>query len=124
MVETFNFQYQKAYKVSSQWNTAIDEAFSGNEQRRNLWTNPRKKWVLEFSKNKVQTGAILDFFDARKGSYESFNWVWQATHPKTGADMGGDGNTYRVRFQEDSLDFQHLAMGYTNFQISLIEVVS
>lgn len=123
MLETFDFQYKKAYKVSSGWNTLVDEVYSGGEQRRNLWSNPRKKWVLEFNKNSTDTGAILDFFDARRGRYEAFSWAWKATHPTTGESMGGDGETYTVRFDDDELNLEHLAMGYSRFQITLVEVL-
>ncbi len=122
MSETFNFQYKRAYQVSSQWHTIVDEVYSGGEQRRNMWTNPRKKWTLEFDKNSTDTNAIMAFFNARKGRYEAFNWVWQATHPITGENLGGDGTTYSVRFDDDSLNFEHLALGYTKFQITFVEV--
>ncbi len=122
MAETFNFQYNRAYRVSSTWKTIVDEVYSGGEQRRNLWTNPRKKWVLEFNKNEVDSAAIIDFFDARKGRYEAFYWTWQATHPETGENMGGDGNVYTVRFDDDELNLEHLAEGFTKFQITFVEV--
>jgi hypothetical protein len=124
MTATFSFQYSKSYKVTSKWNTIIDDVYSGGEQRRNMWTNSRKKWVLEFNKNEVDSQALMDFFDDRKGRYESFNWVWQATHPITGEKMGGDGQTYTVRFDDDELNFDHLRLGYNKFQITLVEVVS
>jgi len=124
MVETFSFQYKTAYKASVSFNTAVDEAYSGKEQRRNLWTNPRRKWVLEFDKNETDANSIIDFFEARKGRYESFYWTWQATHGTTSKAMGGDGVQYRVRFENDELNFEHLALGYRTFQITLVEVVS
>ena len=122
MTATFDFQYKKAYKISSQWNTIVDDICSGSEQRRNLWTNSRKKWVLEFNKDDTDTAAILAFFDARKGRYEAFYWDWQDTHPITGEEMGGDGSQYTVRFDQDELNFEHLASGYKTFQITLVEV--
>lgn len=123
MTATFDYTYSRAYKISSQWNTAVDEMFSGNEQRRNLWTNSRKKWTLEFDKNHTDFNSILAFFDARKGRYESFNWVWKDIHPITGEEMGGDGNTYLVRFDDDELNFEHIRKGYTKFQITFVEVI-
>ncbi|HSA06144.1 MAG TPA: DUF2460 domain-containing protein [Candidatus Gastranaerophilales bacterium] len=123
MTETFNYQYKTAYQTSSQWNTIIDEVYSGGEQRRNLWTNSRKKWVLEFSKNDADANAIMAFFNARKGRYEAFYWTWQATHPVTGKSMGGDGTQYTVRFDQDELNLEHLALGYKTFQITLVETV-
>lgn len=120
-MQTFDFVYNRAYQVSSQWFTAVDESFSGNEQRRNLWTNPRKKWVLEFDKNQTDTAAILAFFDARKGRFEAFKWVWKA-QDSNGVSLGGDDAEYTVRFDTDQLEFSHIAMGYTTFQITFVEV--
>jgi len=122
MTVTFNYQYKRAYQASSHWNTIIDDVYSGGEQRRNIWTNPRRKWVLEFSKDDADANAIMAFFNARKGRYEAFSWAWQETHPTTGEAMGGDGLTYTVRFDHDELSFEHLALGYKNFQITLVEV--
>jgi len=122
MTATFSFQYNRAYQISSQWNTIVDEVYSGSEQRRNLWTNSRKKWVLEFSKNDTDTNDIMTFFNARKGRYEAFYWTWQDVHPVTGENMGGDGNIYTVRFDQDELNFEHLALGYKKFQLTLVEV--
>lgn len=122
MTAIFDFQYKKAYKVSSQWNTLVDDVYSGGEQRRNLWSNPRRKWVLEFSKDDTDTEAIMAFFNSRKGRYEAFSWTWLASHPVTGKNLGGDGNTYTVRFDSDELSMEHLALGYKNFQITLVEV--
>lgn len=124
MTATFNYQYKRSYQISSIWNTVVDEVYSGGEQRRNLWTNSRKKWVLEFDKNSTDTNALMTFFNARKGRYEDFNWTWQSTHPITGENMGGDGNTYTVRFDHDELSLEHLVLGYSKFQITLIEVNS
>ena len=122
MTATFSYQYNRAYQASSQWNTVIDTVFSGKEQRRNLWSSSRKKWILEFNKNDTDMAAILAFFDARKGCYEAFNWTWQATHPDTGENIGGDDVQYLVRFDDDQLSFEHFVLGYTKFQITLVEV--
>lgn len=124
MTATFNYQYKRAYQVSSQWNTIIDDVYSGGEQRRNMWSSARKKWVLEFDKNNTDANAIMAFFNARKGRYEKFYWTWQDTHPVTGENMGGDGTQYTVRFDHDELSLEHLALGYKTFQITLVEVNS
>jgi len=122
MTATFDYQYKKAYQVSSLWKTLVDDVYSGGEQRRNMWSSSRKKWVLEFSKNDTDTSAIMAFFNFRKGRYEAFYWTWQDTHPATGEKMGGDGQQYTVRFDQDELNMEHLALGYNNFQLTLVEV--
>jgi phage-related protein len=124
MTTTFNYQYERAYQISSQWNTVIDDLYSGSEQRRNMWSNSRKKWVLEFTLDDTDITAVMAFFDAMKGRYEAFNWVWQATHPDTGEEMGGDGITYLVRFNDDELNFDHIVMGYKKFTVTLVQVIT
>jgi len=113
--KTFSFDYNKAYTSSIEFNTIIDEKFTGNEQRRGLWTKPKRTWVLELDKNKVDREALADFFTARKGRKEAFSWVWKE-------DKGGDGKTYRVRFGTDRLEMLVLELGYSNFVLELVEV--
>lgn len=114
--ELFNFEYNRAFTSSVEFNTIVDEKFTGKEQRRDVWTNPRRKWVLEFDKNKVDREEFVNFFMARKGRKEAFNWVWNT-------DRGGDGQEYYVRFGADKLELNILELGYSNFKIELMEVV-
>ena len=106
------------------FNTDVDKTYSGGEQRKNLWTVPRRKWVLEFAKNETNTNAIIDFFIARKGKFEAFSWVWASTHSTTGEDLGGDGNTYTVRFDTDNLNIKHIVEGNATFTIPIVQVAS
>lgn len=115
MTDTFNFNYNKAYTASVQFNTLVDEKFTGKEQRRDSWTNPRRKWNLEFEKNQVDREALVNFFIAQKGRKNAFNWTWDA-------DKGGDGQTYLVRFDTDELQLDILELGYSRFSITLIQV--
>ena len=110
MTATFNFVYKRAYQLSSEWNTIVDEAYSGREQRRNLWTSSRKSWQLDFEKTPENTSAILSFFDARKGKYEAFNWTWEF-----------DNQTYLVRFDTDKLDMD-VYDGFSEFSLKLVQV--
>jgi hypothetical protein len=112
---TFNFNYNRAYTASLEFNTIVDEKFTGNEQRRDVWENPRRTWILEMDKNKIDREALEAFFTARKGRKEAFNFVWET-------DKGGDGQTYKVRFGSDKLELNILELGYSNFKIELVEV--
>jgi len=114
--ETFNFDYNRAYTASVEFNTIVDEKFTGKEQRRDVWTNPRRTWMLEMDKNKVDREGLVAFFSARKGRKEAFDWKWTS-------DKGGDDKTYRVRFGADKLELNILELGYANFQIELVEVM-
>ena len=115
MTDTFNFVYKRAYTASVQFNTIVDEKFTGKEQRRDVWTNPRRKWILEFEKNKVDRESLVTFFIAQKGRKKTFNWTW-------GTDKGGDGQTYLVRFDTDELQLDILELGYSTFNIAIIQV--
>lgn len=121
---TFNFDYEQAYTSFVKFNTLVDDTESGGEQRRDIWTNPRRKWRLEFNVLTAQREAIINFFIARKGRKEAFNWIWRATDPTTGEEYGGDGVTYLVRFDMDELSFDHVVIGFNTFYIDLIQVFS
>jgi len=97
MTDTFNFPYKQAHIASVEFNTMVDETFTGVEQRRDIWTSPRKSWILEFEKDKVNRDALITFFVHQKGRKNSFNWIWDS-------NKGGDGQTYLVRFGSDKLD--------------------
>ena len=114
-MDTFNFEYNKAYTAGVEFKTIVDETTSGKEQRRDVWTNPRRRWTLEFDKNKVDREALVSFFITQKGKKKTFNWVWET-------DKGGDGATYKVRFASDNLKLDILELGYSSFKIEIVEV--
>lgn len=116
MTDTFNFPYKQAHVSAVEFNTIVDEMFTGKEQRRDLWSTPRRKWALSFEKNQIDRDAFINFFIAQKGRKNAFNWVWDSA-------KGGDGQTYTVRFDTDELDFSVLEMGYSTFSITLVQVV-
>lgn len=116
MVDTFNYPYKQAHVNSIQYKTIVDETFTGKEQRRDTWTNPRMSWVLDFEKNPANTAAVATFFKNQKGRKTAFNWTWDS-------DKGGDGNTYLVRFASDVLNFSIMESGYSTFSIQFVEVV-
>lgn len=117
MTDTFNFEYKQAHVSSVAFNTIVDDTFTGGEQRRDLWSNPRYKWKLDFEKDKIDTQSLLAFFVAQKGKKNAFNWTWDS-------NKGGDGNTYLVRFDTDQLDLNILEMGYSTFSINIVQVVA
>lgn len=51
----------RTYTASIEFKTIIDDHFSGNEQRRDQWTTPRRGWVLEFEKT-PDTARIMEKF--------------------------------------------------------------
>lgn len=117
MTDTFNFPYKQAHVSSVEFNTLVDETFTGGEQRRDVWSSPRHMWQLDFEKNQVDRTALTTFFVNQRGRKTAFNWTWDSS-------KGGDGATYLVRFDTDKLDFNILEMGYSIFSITLIQVVA
>lgn len=111
----FNFNYNKAHTACVEFKTIVDEATSGKEQRRDMWSAPQRKWQLEFDKNKIDREALVAFFIQQKGRKKTFQWIWEV-------DKGGDGNTYLVRFASDKLELNILELGYSNFKIEIVEV--
>lgn len=96
-LQKFDFNYKRAYKDEIRFNTLITQFENGKEQRRTKGS-PRRKFYLEFDKANTTSSdaqAIWDFFNARKGRYESF--LWDYTH----AD--GTVEEVEVRFDHDNL---------------------
>ncbi len=115
MTDTFNFPYKKAYSSFVEFKTLVDEKFSGREQRRNQWSNPRRKWQIELDLNKINREELVSFFIAQKGKFRSFYFKWEI-------NKGGDGQTYLVRFDTDEINFNVLPMGYSTLSIPIIQV--
>ncbi len=115
MPDTFNFPYKKVYSSFVEFKTIIDESFSGKEQRRDQWTNPRRKWQVELELNKINREDLVNFFIAQRGRLRAFYFIWET-------DKGGDGKTYLVRFDIDELNFNVLPKGYSTLSIPVIQV--
>jgi len=110
------------YNNSTEFKTLVDEHFSGNEQRRNQWSAPRRSWVLEFAK----TPSILSNFDAFftrcMGKKVSFYWTWSSSID--GVATGGNNQQYLVRFDTDKPEYAVMEMGYATFKIPIMQVFS
>ena len=117
MTDTFNFPYKQAHVASVEFNTIIDGTFTGGEQRRDIWTNPRKSWILDFEKDQTDWNALMTFFINERGRKNAFYWTWDST-------KGGDGVQYLVKFDTDKLDLSVLEMGYATFSIKIVQVVA
>jgi len=98
-------------KEGIQFNNLITEFESGKEQRR-VKGAPRRTWKLRFKKDQVDADEIWDFYVARKGTFEPFEW----TSPI-------DGKTYTVRFAQDNLQRSVLWKVLYDFGLDLIEVI-
>lgn len=109
------------YTHRIRFQTEVDEAFSGNEQRRAQWTNPKMEWNLEFQKTPVAGKKFRDFFIKMKGRFRAFRFIWRSKN-RYGENTGGDDKWHTVRFKEDELRSSVDHLGYSSFRIGVIEV--
>src|SRR3989304_7990778 len=75
-MELFNWppQFHEEWKNQEQWKTVVSIFENHVPQRRSQWSRQYGKWNFIFSKE-VSTNyadSIMDFFNARKGRFESF----------------------------------------------------
>ena len=112
----------KTYTASIEFKTIVDDHFTGNEQRRDQWSTPRRGWILEFEKTPETSKIMEKFFIRQKGRKRAFSWTWTKT--VDGFDTSGDDITYKVRFDADKIDFNISEMGYRTFKVPIIQVMS
>lgn len=119
---TCGVKIQKTYTASIEFKTLVDEHFTGNEQRRDQWTKPRRSWVLEFEKTPDNARIMEKFFIRQKGRKRAFQWKWDKY--VDGYDTGGDDATYTVRFDTDKIEFNIMEMGYRTFKVTIVQVMN
>lgn len=109
---TFTWESYNVYTEQVNFKTLSSKYENGVSQRRAKWAYPERIFVLQFKAADWATEAqeILDFFLARMGSYESFDWV----NPN-------DDVTYDVTFAEDMLNLSRVA--YQLFDLKQIRMV-
>ena len=61
----------------------------------------------------LKRGKLEEFFIAKRGRFRSFDWTWEKSR-------GGDGKTYHVRFDSDTLQMDVERFGYATLQVQLI----
>lgn len=120
-VEAWGITALQVYSYTLSYNTLVDEKWTGNEQRRQQWTYPRRKWTLEFRKTPDGGRKLENFFKEVKGQFKAFKFRWASTYAD-GTDMGGDDQWYYVRFASDDLQFNVDYCGYRVATVDLIEV--
>lgn len=121
-IATFAEAWVRAHSRKISFKTDIDGEYTAHEQRNALWTNPRRSWTLTFEKTPETVKAVQEFFIARKGRWQSFNWVY-ASIDKYGRKTGGDDQTYLVRFDTDDLEEQ-IEIGHSTFNVPIVLVVT
>ena len=97
------------------YSTVKDLLLTSHNNRVASYDTPLRRWVLTFQKPAADFLALEEFFNACKGRFRSFNWTYPLSH-------GGDGQTYRVRFDSDTLEASRSYEGYGRTQLALMEV--
>lgn len=120
-VEAWGITALQVYSYTLSYNTLVDEKWTGNEQRRQQWTYPRRKWTLEFRKTPEGGRKLEEFFKEVRGQFKAFKFKWSKIY-EDGTDMGGDDQWYYVRLASDDLNFNMDYCGYRTATIDLIEV--
>lgn len=110
-----DFWHKAECENSIEFYTVIDKVFTFQNNRKAWWSLPKKSWTLTFDKSAETRKKIEDFFIQKRGKFRSFEWTWEK-------ERGGDGKTYTVRFDDDTLQSDIQELGYGNIQIRLKEV--
>ena len=97
------------------YSTVKDLLLTSHNNREASYDTPLRRWVLTFQKPAADFLALEEFFNACKGRFRSFNWTYPLSH-------GGDGQTYRVRFDSDTLEASRSYEGYGRTRLALMEV--
>lgn len=116
-VTALDFYHKAECENSIEFYTIIDKIFTFQNNRKAWWDTPKKSWTLTFEKNTEIRKQIENFFIQKHGKFKAFNWTWEKAR-------GGDGKTYRVRFDDDILQTDIEDLGYGQIQIKLKEVFS
>lgn len=110
-----DFYHQAECENSIEFYTIIDKIFTFQNNRKAWWDSPKKSWTLKFDKTPETRKKLEDFFIQKRGKFRSFEWTWER-------ERGGDGKTYNVRFDDDTLQSDIQDLGYGELQIKLKEV--
>lgn len=102
-----------AFQKRTVYDTIITEFENGVEQRRPRRAQSVRKWFLQFRNRPLsEITTIQNIFDACKGRFSTFTWL----HPL-------DGQTYTVRFEDDTLDPINHLYGFYDLEFSVTEVL-
>ena len=116
-VPTLDFYHKAECENSIEFYTIVDKIFTFQNNRKSWWDTPKKSWTLTFEKTPEVRKQIEAFFIQKHGKFKAFDWTWEK-------ERGGDGKTYRVRFDDDTLQTDVEALGYGTIQIKLKEIFS
>lgn len=114
-VSKLDFYHNAECDFITEFYTVVDKIFTSRNERKAYWNTPKRSWTLTFQKNARTRRKIEEFFIAKRGRFRAFQWVWEKS-------LGGDGKTYTVRFDEDTLKTDIDAYGFGEITLKIKEV--
>lgn len=110
-----DFYHKSDSNFVTEFYTIVDKVFTSRNERMSYWDAPKKSWTLTFEKNAKTRKKLEEFFVAKRGRFRAFEWTWKK-------ELGGDGKTYTVRFDQDVLDTDIDAFGFGQIKLKIKEV--
>lgn len=114
-VGELDFYHKSECDFVTEFYTLVDKVFTSRNERKSYWDTPKRSWTLTFQKNSRARRKIEEFFIAKRGRFRAFQWTWKK-------ELGGDGKTYTVRFDEDTLKTEIDTFGFGEIKVKLKEV--
>ncbi|MBS4760301.1 MAG: hypothetical protein KHX03_06350 [Clostridium sp.] len=114
-VGELDFYYKAECDFVLEFYTIVDKIFTSRNERKAWWDEPKRSWTLTFEKNAKVRKQLEEFFIAKRGKFRSFKWTWKK-------ELGGDGKTYNVRFDNDSLKSEIETYGFGAMEVKIKEV--
>jgi len=108
-LQTFPWKDVLVYEPGAQFKTIIHEAYGGGEQRYSLRDIVKRTFRLNFKASRADVIEVWDFYAARKGAYEPFNF----NNPM-------DSQDYVLRFAEDDLSYEQLSTLFYSQRLTLV----
>lgn len=114
----------QSFERESDWHNWTNDYQNGEQQRRTVVTNARRRWRLSKALTTAQLSALRTFYEARKGPQGVFYFYdGLETSPKWGWDATGVSvvGRYAVRFENETWA-QEMNTPRHSTEIVLVEV--
>lgn len=106
-------KYGYSFGKEIEFRTLVSNFENGAEQRRAKWSQGKRKFTVTYNAVSPANMTILyDFYVARKGSFESFNF----TDPIT-------STVYAVRFVDNKMSFEEFTYNVRRTGLQMIQVL-
>lgn len=114
-MQKFQIPFCEEYTHTLEFKTSVVRRFDGSEQRQALWMNPKRTFSLNLESSSTDKSSLEAFFDARRGDYEKFLWLWDETKAGTGLD-------YTCFFDSPKLIQNVFPLSYSKTALTLVAI--